>query len=95
MLSGDASVTAQLEAALSGTGHLDGALQGIGFVTGAITVGRCTDAEAYTGSYEVTPTQSEQILPTQDKIMTSDVRVLPIPSNYGLITWNGTVLTVS
>ena len=29
------------------------------------------------------------------KTMASDVTVNPIPSNYGLITWDGSVLTVS
>ena len=95
MLSGDASVTAHLEATLSGSSYIDGVLQGAGSLVGEITAGSCTDVEAYTGSYEVIPTQYEQTLQTQDKLMTDNVRVLPIPSNYGLITWNGSVLTVS
>lgn len=49
----------------------------------------------YSGDYEVTPTQQTQILPTEGLTMTRDVIVNPIPSNYGLITWNGSVLTVS
>ena len=49
----------------------------------------------YTGSYTVTPTQSTQTLNTKDKTMTGNVTVNPIPSNYGLVTWNGSVLTVS
>lgn len=50
---------------------------------------------AYTGDYVVTPTDEEIILETANKIMTDNVIVNPIPSNYGLITWNGSVLTVS
>lgn len=50
---------------------------------------------AYTGPYEVTPSQSEQTLSTTGLKMTEDVVVNPIPSNYGLITWNGAILTVS
>jgi len=50
---------------------------------------------AYTGEYEVTPTEETQVLATQGKIMTDNVTVNPIPNNYGLITWNGSVLTVS
>ena len=50
---------------------------------------------AYTGAYTVTPTQQLQTLSTQGKTMTSNVTVNPIPSNYGLITWDGSVLTVS
>lgn len=95
MLCGEASATAHLEATLSGESQISGVLQGVGSLVGAITVGKCSDIEVYTGSYEVTPTQSTQTLQTQDKLMNDNVQVLPIPSNYGLITWNGSVLTVS
>ena len=49
----------------------------------------------YLGPYTVTPTQSTQVLYTDEHSMTDNVTVNPIPSNYGLITWNGSVLTVS
>lgn len=49
----------------------------------------------YTGTYEVTPSSSTQTLSVSDKRMTQDVVINPIPSNYGLITWNGSYLTVS
>lgn len=51
--------------------------------------------DVYTGSYEVIPSQLTQTLQTADKILAGDVIIHPIPSNYGLITWNGAVLTVS
>ena len=42
-----------------------------------------------------TPTQATQIIvPTSGKVL-SKVTVNPIPSNYGLITWDGSSLTVS
>lgn len=44
----------------------------------------------------VTPTQARQVITADaefDAIAT--VTLEPIPSNYGLITWNGSVLTVS
>lgn len=50
---------------------------------------------AYTRAYEVTPTQETQTLPTEGLIMSHNVVINPIPSNYGLITWNGSTLTVS
>ena len=50
---------------------------------------------AYTGAYTVTPGNDAQVLSTNGKRMTADVTVGPIPSNYGRITWNGSVLTVS
>ena len=53
------------------------------------------DTDPYTGPYTVTPTQSTQVFATEDLRMTQDLTINPIPSNYGLITWDGSVLTVS
>lgn len=50
---------------------------------------------AYDGPVTITPTAEEQVLSTNGFRMTSDITVGPIPNNYGLITWNGSVLTVS
>lgn len=52
-------------------------------------------AGSYLGPYEVTPSQETQTLQTTNKTMTQNVVVNPIPSNYGLITWDGSILTVS
>lgn len=52
-------------------------------------------ADFYGGPYEVTPTNEEQILMTKEKTMSENVKINPIPSNYGLITWDGSTLTVS
>lgn len=54
-----------------------------------------TDAPTYDGPYEVTPSNKAQALPTGGKAMSNDVIIGPIPNNYGLITWDGTKLTVS
>lgn len=53
------------------------------------------DTPVYTGEYEITPSAETQMLDTAGKRMTGPVIVNPIPSNYGLITYNGAVLTVS
>ena len=50
---------------------------------------------AYDGSYNITPSQNEQLLNTKNKMLTENIIVSAIPSNYGLITWNGSTLTVS
>ena len=50
---------------------------------------------SFAGPYTVTPTRETQVLPTTGKKMAGNVTVNPIPSNYGLITWNGHVLTVT
>lgn len=51
--------------------------------------------DPYTGPTEITPTQYTQVLPFAGKTADTDITINPIPSNYGLITWNGAVLTVS
>ena len=50
---------------------------------------------AYTGPTEFTPTSGEQIVPTKNLRMTDDITINPIPQNYGLITWDGSTITVS
>lgn len=54
-----------------------------------------TDHSKYGGPFEVTPTQETQILHTESTLVPRDITINPIPSNYGLITWNGVTLTVS
>ena len=49
----------------------------------------------YTGSYEVTPSAETQTIPIENFIAEQNITINPIPSNYGLVTWNGSVLTVS
>lgn len=51
--------------------------------------------QTYTGEYEVTPSSETQTLNTAEMRMTRAVTINPIPQNYGLITWNGSFLTVS
>ena len=51
--------------------------------------------EYYTGEYVITPSNQAQTLPTEQLKMNADLVVNPIPSNYGLITWNGSTLLVS
>lgn len=53
------------------------------------------EGEIYEGPYSVIPSLDPQILKTNGYILTKDIIVGAIPSNYGLITWNGMTLTVS
>ena len=62
---------------------------------GIVTVVHEYDQDVYTGDTEVTPTQATQTLETANKIVLENIVVNPIPSNYGLITWDGVTLTVS
>lgn len=54
-----------------------------------------TEYPDYEGEYEFTPSAETQTLPSTDTITHMDIVINPIPSNYGLITWNGATLTVS
>lgn len=51
--------------------------------------------DPYTGEYVFTPTEETQIVPTVGLTMIDNITVNPIPSNYGRITWDGSVITVS
>lgn len=51
--------------------------------------------ETYTGETSVTPSEEEQVLQTNGLYVPSNITVAPIPSNYGKITYNGSVITVS
>lgn len=66
-----------------------------GVIEGNVINNGARIAPNYIGTYEVTPTQYEQILNTKDRRMSENVVVHPIPNNYGLITWDGSILTVS
>lgn len=52
-------------------------------------------SDPYTDTYIATPSTEAQTFSTKNLRMTDDFVVNPIPSNYGLITWNGSTLTVS
>ena len=53
------------------------------------------ERDPYTGEYTITPGAAVQTLLTKDLRMTYNVTIEAIPENYGLITWNGSTLTVS
>ncbi len=51
--------------------------------------------EPYLGETEVTPSAETQVLQTNGLMLQANITINPIPSNYGLITWNGSTITVS
>lgn len=51
--------------------------------------------EEYEGAYTVTPSSERQILKTNERVCLGNIAIEPVPSNYGLITYDGTVITVS
>ena len=54
-----------------------------------------SDTDPFEGSYEYTPSEQTQTIPIEDLRATQDIVINPIPSNYGLITYNGVSITVS
>ena len=54
-----------------------------------------TEYPDYEGAYEFTPSAEVQTLASTDTVMHRDIVINPIPSNYGRITYDGTVITVS
>ena len=59
------------------------------------TFNQVSHQEAYSGATTITPTREEQVLLTNGLLVRDNITINPIPSNYGLITWNGHTLTVS
>lgn len=49
----------------------------------------------YDGAYEFTPSGSTQTIDIANKKALNNITINPIPSNYGLITWDGSTITVS
>lgn len=49
----------------------------------------------YDGAVEFTPVDTTQTIATAGKVLSQNITINPIPSNYGKISWNGSVLTVS
>lgn len=56
---------------------------------------RTGEHDYYEGEYTFTPTAHTQIVEIANKVAIENITINPIPSNYGLITWNGVTLTVS
>ena len=73
-------------------GYISPGAEVVGYLSndGNEVIGEISIAAAqYQGSYIVTPTEETQTLPTAGEVLSSDVIINPIPSNYGLITWSG------
>ncbi len=51
--------------------------------------------DKYHGNYEFEPSPGYQRIETAGLTLAEDIIIDPIPSNYGLITWDGSTLTVS
>ena len=80
---------------LSGGAHLSAGLATGAHLAGSLTIPASSGVPVYDGSVEVTPSTEEQVIHTDHRMVLSDITINPIPSNYGLITWDGSTITVS
>lgn len=53
------------------------------------------EVPTYEGETIFIPKQEERIVLTKNKMMLDNITIRPIPENYGLITYNGGIITVS
>lgn len=72
---------------------IKGALSGGSQLSAHITLG--AEPHRFEGSYDYTPTEEAQTISIEGMLATEDIVIQPIPTNYGLLTWNGNTLTVS
>lgn len=56
---------------------------------------RIVEYPTYEGPTTVTPSDVPQVLSTAGRVVLDAITINPIPSNYGRITYNGSVITVS
>lgn len=94
-MEGEIISQATLTGTLSPVETITGELSPIGSLEGELTIPRIIESETYEGEHEVTPSDETQILQTADKTVRQNIIINPIPSNYGRITWDGRVITVS
>lgn len=62
---------------------------------GLATAIQVVTGEHYHGTSEVTPCDHDVVLETAGLFMDDPITIHAIPNNYGLITWDGSALTVS
>ena len=59
-----------------------------------IAEGGSVDIEWYEGSYEFTPSQEEQTIEIAKQTAKTDIKINPIPKNYGKVSQVGNELTI-
>lgn len=64
-------------------------------ISAAVKIPEIVTPPTYTGPVEFIPTREEQTASTAGFLVNENIIVRPIPSNYGMITWDGATLTVS
>lgn len=76
-------------------GEIIGTLSGGVTLEAELTIPSAAGVPAYEGSYTFTPSDSTQTIVIEGMKALEDIVINPIPQNYGLITWDGSIITVS
>lgn len=85
----------ELSAMLSQRQTLSCVLNATPNITGVMSIPVAVLPPIYQGEYSVTPTTEAQTLDTDHFYMIDNITINPIPNNYGLITYDGSIITVS
>lgn len=85
----------RISCVLQDVGSLIGQLSGQNSITADITVPTIVDTDPFMGEYRYEPTNQTQTIEIEGLKATANIIIDPIPQNYGLITWDGSTLTVS
>lgn len=80
---------------LTAQGSLQGFLSGASAMSGILSVPETVGTQPFEGEYIYTPTDEVQTIEINGLRATDNITINPVPSNYGLITWDGATLTVS
>ena len=89
------NVYGEITGRISSVETLSGRFSSPETLAGEITIPNAILPPIYEGATEITPSEEAQILDTALFYMTENITINAIPNNYGLIEWNGSVLTVS
>ena len=84
-----------LTGSLTPVASLKGMITTAASLNGGLTIPEIIRPEIYRGPAEFTPSSEVQTIEIANMTSLTDITINPIPENYGLITWNGSTLTVS
>ena len=95
VLNGNLTRQAELLCALNAIGCVSAVLAGVQNMSCELSLPKGKASDPYTGDYDFIPSQELQTIPIAGLKATQNITIEPIPQNYGLITWNGSTITVS
>ena len=75
--------------------EIRGTLSGASTIIGGMSVPLERRTSPFEGAYEYTPSSVIQTIEIADLRATQNIIINAIPNNYGLVSWNGSVLTIS